>query len=145
MTPTSPAEVFELELAILPSDIDALQHVNNVVYLRWVQDLATAHWRAAASPEQQARLAWVVARHEIDYRQPARLGESLTGRTWVGAARGRLFERHCEIVRRSDGRVLARALTLWCPIDPQTGRATTVDADVRARFSVTTPVTGEGE
>lgn len=126
---------FELPVLVGPADIDELDHVNNIVYLRWVQDAATAHWRAQAPPEARDALAWVVRRHEIDYRNPARLGDELTVRTWVGEADGLTFERHTEIVRRADERVLARARTLWIPIDARSGRPTRVTEDVRRLFS----------
>jgi acyl-CoA thioester hydrolase len=129
-------ERFELPIAVRPEDIDELGHVNNVVYLRWVQELAVAHWTAAATAEQQATLAWVAVRHEIDYKRPAMPGDVLVGRTWVGEADARTFERHSEIVRVADGRLLAKARTLWCPIARATGKPTAVDPAVRARFSV---------
>lgn len=129
-------ERFELPIQILPADIDMMGHVNNVVYVRWVQDAATAHWEAAATPEQQEAVAWVVVRHEIDYKSSARLGDEIIARTWVGAARRNLFERYTEIVRKSDLKVLCRALSLWCPIDLRTGRVTRVGPDIRNRFSV---------
>lgn len=127
---------FELPIEVLPSDIDDLGHVNNVVYLRWIQDVAIAHWRAAASAEQQAALAWVAVRHEIDYRHPTVLGDGVLARTWVGVADSHRFERHTEIVRASDGKVLARGRTLWCPISRATGKLTRVGEDVRRVFSV---------
>jgi len=139
VTAHDPPERFELPLEIRPGDIDVLGHVNNVVYLRWVQDMAIAHWQAAATPEQQAAVLWVVARHEIDYRHPARPGEAVLGRTWVGVASRHTFERHTEILRGTDRHLLARARTLWVPIDPATGRPMKVGDDVRARFSVPSP------
>jgi acyl-CoA thioester hydrolase len=132
-------EPYELPITVRADDIDELGHVNNVVYLRWVQEAAIAHWRALATPEQQAAIAWVVARHEIDYKRAAKLGDALTARTWVGVASRRTFERHTEIQRTADGMVLARARTLWAPIDFRTGKVLDADADVRTRFSV-----GEG-
>jgi acyl-CoA thioester hydrolase len=135
--PTEPAqEPFELSIAITDADIDVLDHVNNVVYLRWVQEAAVAHWRRAASVEEQERLVWVVARHEIDYRRPARPGDGIIARTWVGTATRSGFDRHTEILRSSDRAVLARARTVWVPIDISTGRPTTVTEEVRRRFSV---------
>jgi acyl-CoA thioester hydrolase len=136
MTP----EVFELPILIEPADIDELGHVNNVTYLRWVQDAAVAHWRARAPAADQARLFWVVLRHEIDYKQPARLGDTLVARTWVGAASRLKFERHTEVVREADGRLLARARTLWCPIDAATGKPAPVSPEVRASFSSDAPL-----
>ncbi|HEV8149859.1 MAG TPA: acyl-CoA thioesterase, partial [Gemmatimonadales bacterium] len=72
---------FELSITVRPADIDALGHVNNVVYLRWMQQAATAHWEQAASPAIRAQVGWVVIRHEIDYKAPAFVGEQLLART----------------------------------------------------------------
>ena len=135
-------ERHEIRLTVGPEHIDVLGHVNNVVYLRWVQDAAVAHWEAAAAPAQQEQLFWVVRRHEIDYLRPAFAGDEVVVRTWVGRARGRDFDRHTEIVRARDGKVLAAARTVWCPMARATGRPTDVDDAVRARFSV--PPAGEG-
>lgn len=133
---TKAKEVFELHLDISPADIDQLGHVNNVSYVRWVQDAAVAHWNAAAAPEDQAKLLWVVIRHEIDYKRAAFLGDKIVARTWVGSATRLAFQRHTEIVRLGDAAVLARAVTTWCPIDAQSGRPTDPGTTVRARFSV---------
>jgi len=126
---------YELPLTVEAEDIDDLGHVNNVVYLRWVQEVATAHWRAAAPAEARDAIAWVVRRHEIDYLDAARPGDALVARTWIGQAERLTFERHTEILRRADRRVLARARTLWIPIDARTGRPVRVGQDVRQRFS----------
>jgi acyl-CoA thioester hydrolase len=129
-------EVFEVEIGVRPEDIDQMGHVNNVVYLRWVQEAATAHWMAAASPEDQASLLWIVVRHEIDYLRPAMSGDTIVARTWVGLASRIKFDRFVELLRASDRVVLARARTVWCPIDTETGRPVVVRAEVRARFSM---------
>jgi acyl-CoA thioester hydrolase len=129
------ARAFEMAIAVEPADIDGLGHVNNVVYLRWVQDIAIAHWRAAAPSADQAKLLWIVVRHEIDYKQAARLGDTIRARTWVGAATRIKFERHTELLRASDGVLLAKARTVWCPIDAVTGKLASVSAEVRAAFS----------
>ena len=127
---------FEMVIPVLPGDIDEQNHVNNTVYLRWVQDIATAHWRAVASPNAQKAIGWVVLRHEIDYKGPATLGDEVVLSTWVGQATRLTFERFTEIRRNSDGQLLSQARTLWCPIDAQTGRPVRVSADVRAQFSI---------
>jgi len=132
-------EIFELRIPVLEEDIDVLGHVNNVVYVRWVQDAAVAHWQAAAPVEDQACLRWVVIRHEIDYKRPAFLGDEIRARTWVGSAKRLAFDRHTELLRGSDGKLLARARTVWCPIDVETGRPTDVSAAIRERFSVNAP------
>ena len=132
----SPVQPYELLLEVLPGDIDQLNHVNTVVYLRWVQEAAVAHWTAAAPAQAQATLFWVVVRHEIDYLRPALAGDRILARTWVGPATRRSFERNTEILRAGDRALLARARTLWCPMAVATGRPATVSEEVRSAFSV---------
>ena len=132
------AEAFELAIEVEPADIDQLGHVNNVTYLRWVQEAAVAHWTAVAPAADQAKLLWVVVRHEIDYKQAAFLGDGIIARTWVGNASRIRFERFTELLRATDRAVLAKARTLWCPIDSRTGRLTSVSPEVRACFSIET-------
>ena len=131
----SETSVFELAISVTPSDIDQLGHVNNVRYVQWVQDAAVGHWRAGAPPEAQQKLLWVVLRHEIDYRQPAFLGDKIIARTWVGTASRLRFERHTELLRARDRVLLANARTIWCPIDADTKKPTGVSTEVRACFS----------
>jgi acyl-CoA thioester hydrolase len=126
---------FEMIVPVLPGDIDEQNHVNNTVYLRWVQDVATAHWRAVADPEAQETIGCVVLRHEINYKAPAALGDEVLLRTWVGKATRLTFERFTEIRRDRDRRLLSEARTLWCPINAQTSRPVRVSAEVRAQFS----------
>jgi acyl-CoA thioester hydrolase len=130
---------FEITIRVEPADIDEQGHVNNVVYLRWAQDVATAHWRAVAPVEAQAQVGWVVLRHEIDYKAAALLGDELIVRTWVGRAPGVTFERHTEVLRMANRELLARARTIWCPINPETARPKRVAAELRARFSTPPP------
>jgi acyl-CoA thioester hydrolase len=125
-----------MSVRVQPADIDGQNHVNNAVYLRWIQDVAVAHWKALASQEAQEKIGWVVLRHEIDYKSPAGLGDEIVLRTWVGEASRLKFERFTEICRHSDQRLFAKARTLWVPIDWHTGKPTRVSPEVRARFSV---------
>lgn len=126
-----------MTVPVLPADIDGQNHVNNIVYLRWIQDVATAHWKSLASAEAQAVIGWVVLRHEIDYRSPASLGDEVLLRTWVGKASRLKFERFTEIRRKIDNKqLLAQARTLWVPVDVRTGKPMRVSAGLRAQFSI---------
>jgi acyl-CoA thioester hydrolase len=129
------AAAFEMVVPVLPGDIDAQKHVNNTVYLRWVQDVATAHWSAIAAAEVQERIAWVVLRHEIDYKTAATLGDEIALRTWVGKASRLTFERFTEVRRKIDNKLLSEARTLWCPVNAQTGRPMRVSTELRSQFS----------
>ena len=135
MSAVPPEQTFDLIVPVQPSDVDELGHVNNTVYLRWVQEIATAHWQAIASAESQAAVVWVVVRHEIDYKAPALPGDEVLLRTWVGQATRITFERHTQILHASRGQLLAQARTLWCPISTTTGKPHRVSEELRAQFS----------
>lgn len=128
---------FERSFRVEPADIDALGHVNNLVYLRWVQDVAAAHWQSATTPAERSEIAWVVLRHEIDYKHPAMPGDCVIARTWVGPPTATTFERHTEILRVGDRRVLAVARSLWCPVNPRSGRVRRIDPALHDRFYAT--------
>lgn len=116
-----------------PGDIDELGHVNNAVWVRWVQDVGVAHWHASASPEHIAAYFWVIVRHEIDYRGNIGVGESVEARTWVGEMpKGAKFDRHVEFLQGS--KVIVRATTTWAILDRASGRLIRVPKDVSARF-----------
>jgi len=97
---------FEMIVSVLPEDIDQQNHVNNTVYLRWVQEVATAHWRAVATADARENIGWVVLRHEIDYKTPACVGDEVVLRTWVGKSTRLTFERFTEIRRSGDDQLL---------------------------------------
>lgn len=124
---------FAITITAQPADIDELGHVNNTVYLRWVQDVATAHWQARARPADIARYIWVVTRHEIDYLRPVLVGEGVTLTTWVGTPKGARFDRYVTVTG-ADEKLRARATTVWALIDTTTGRVIRVPADVAAPF-----------
>jgi acyl-CoA thioester hydrolase len=120
-------QVFTAPVTIREGDIDQQGHINNVAFVRYIQDVAVGHWRAAAPPDLQAAFAWVVRRHEVEYLKPGLPGDELQARTWVGEASGATWERFTEVVRVSDGRVLVTARTVWVLLDAATGRPRRVD------------------
>ena len=126
--------VFEMVLTAEPEHIDELGHVNNAVWVQWIQQVAVAHWYSVASREHNDAYYWVVVRHEIDYLRAAVEGDVVTGRTWVGEApKGARFNRHMEFVG-ADGKVLVRANTQWAIIDKAAGRPIRVPPEVIAPF-----------
>jgi acyl-CoA thioester hydrolase len=129
------APPFEMAMPVEPADIDRQNHVNNTVYVRWVQEVATVHWNAYAPESARDSIGWVVLRHEIDYKMPVTLGDEIVLRTWVGQASRATFERFVQVLRKSDRKLLADARTLWVPISPDTGKPIRVPPEVRARFS----------
>jgi acyl-CoA thioester hydrolase len=125
---------FEKRITAGPEDIDELGHVNNAAWVRWIQDIATAHWLAVADPAHVDAYIWVVIRHEIDYLRPAGPGETVIGRTWVpDPPRGARFDRHVEFAGE-DGKPRVRAKTTWAIVDKASGRPIRVPPKVAAPF-----------
>lgn len=123
------------------ADIDELGHVNNAVWVRWVQELSVAHWAAVASAEHRAAHVWVVTRHAIDYRGNLTLGERATGETWVSdPPRGARFDRHWRFVG-DDAKVRVEGTSTWALLDRATGRLLRIRPDVAAPF-LSTPFAG---
>jgi acyl-CoA thioester hydrolase len=115
-------------------DIDELGHVNNAVWVRWIQEVAVAHWQAVAPPDQVAAYVWVVTRHEIDYRGNVSAGETVTAETWVpDPPKGARFDRHMRFTG-DDGRIKVDAVTTWALLDRATGRLLRVRPEMAAAF-----------
>ncbi len=118
----------------LPEHIDELGHVNNAVWVQWIQDLSTAHWDACARPEDHAQFFWVVIRHEIDYRGNIAEGEVAVGTTCIpDAPKGATSVRSVQFTD-SSGAKLVSARTTWAMLDRATQRLVRVRPDVIAPF-----------
>ena len=126
--------IFTHAITAAPEHIDELGHVNNAVWVQWIQQVAVAHWEALASPAHKDAYFWVIVRHEIDYLRPALVGDEVTARTWVGdAPKGARFDRHVEFAG-ADGKPRVRAKTTWAILDKATGKPLRVPAEVIAPF-----------
>lgn len=117
-----------------PEHIDELGHVNNAVWVQWIQDLATAHWEHAAAAEHREAFFWVVIRHEIDYRGNIAEGASASGTTWIeGAPKGAKSVRAVEF-KDAAGKPLVSARTTWAMLERATGRLARVRPHVLEPF-----------
>jgi acyl-CoA thioester hydrolase len=125
---------FSLTITPTPADIDELGHVNNAVWVRWLQDVATAHWDAVARAEDKAAYIWVVVRHEIDYLGNVGPGAAVAARTWISdAPKGARFDRNVEFTDTA-GKIVVRAKTTWALIDKASGRIARVRNEIAAPF-----------
>jgi acyl-CoA thioester hydrolase len=124
---------FSHEFSVEKSDIDELGHVNNVAYVRWVQDAAVAHWLDATTSEQQAKFIWIMLRHEIAYKKQAFENEKITATTWVGEWTAVTCERFVEITRGTD--LLAKSRTVWCMLDRKTSKPTRISSELKELFN----------
>lgn len=123
---------FSHKFFVSETEIDAQGHVNNVAYVRWIQDVAVAHWLYFADVEQQAKFNWFVLRHEIDYKKQAFAGEEITATTWVGEPTRISWERFTEITRGED--LLVKARSVWCLIERETSKPTRITSELKELF-----------
>ena len=113
--------------------IDMLGHVNNAVWVQWMEAVATAHWESDARPQDVAAYVWVVTRHEIDYRGNIGLGDSVEARTSIPEGpKAARFDRRVAFYRGDKAIVSAR--TTWAMIDVASGRLARIPAEVAASF-----------
>lgn len=125
---------FQKTFTAASEHIDVMGHVNNAVWVQWIQDMATAHWDAAARPEDRAAVVWLVVRHEIDYRGNIAVGETATATTWIeGEARGAKSLRRVDF-HDAAGRLVVSAATTWAMLDRVTGRPLRVRPETLAPF-----------
>jgi acyl-CoA thioester hydrolase len=126
------AAKFSHTFRVRPTDIDHMGHVNNVAYVRWVQDVAIAHWKAEGTAEQQEKFGWMIFRHELDYKKQAFENDEITASTWIGEWTHVTCERFVEIHRGED--LLLKSRTVWCIVDLATSRPTKIPRELKERF-----------
>ncbi|OGS73566.1 MAG: hypothetical protein A3F91_12185 [Flavobacteria bacterium RIFCSPLOWO2_12_FULL_35_11] len=121
---------FSYTLIVSESDIDTLNHVNNITYLQWVQNAAQKHWAILSNSEIDENYVWVVIRHEIDYFLPAILNDKITVSTYIGDSYGVKSERFVKI--KKGDKILAKAKTIWCLLDKNTMKPVKVPSEIMA-------------
>lgn len=133
---------FSIRLRVSPQDLDELQHVSNVVYIRWLQDVAVAHSVSVGLSLEEYRrqgAVFVVRRHEVDYLRPALLGDEVEVETRVAALSPVTATRLNFIRRVADGQVLVQAQTQWAYVSTTNGRPTRIPPEVVKRFTIEPP------
>lgn len=117
---------------VQPEDLDELNHVNNAVYLQYIQEAGTQHWYDGITTDISDGMRWVARRHEIDYLKPAFLNDELTIKTWIEEFSGVTCKRRCEIKRGDE--LLAKSLTTWVSVDAVTFRPKRFGEEVSGPF-----------
>lgn len=131
-----------IELEVGAQDIDAYDHVNNAVYLTWLDRAAWSHSAALGIPLEQClevRRGMAALRTEIDFARAALAGDRVRVATWIAESDGRLrVGRRFQVVRAADGVTLARARTEYVCINLDSGRAARMP-ELFTRAYVVTP------
>ena len=124
--------MFRHSVAIAPSDIDHMGHVNNVVYLKWVQEAVVDYWNSVAPPAAAAQHLWVALKHEITYLKPTFLQDHVVAEVIAERVEGARAFFHT-VLRRGD-EVLSEIQSCWCCIDAASRRPARLARDVVVRF-----------
>ncbi|WP_299153531.1 thioesterase family protein [uncultured Christiangramia sp.] len=128
------SEVYKKYLTVSEDDLDDQQHVNNVRYVQWIQDVAQEHWETRASEEQKVGFVWVVVRHEIDYKMEALLNDEILLETRIIDTTHVTSVREVAIKNNNSGKLLAKAKTTWCLLDQKTKKPQRISDELKDIF-----------
>jgi len=123
---------FQHSRIVKQEEIDELKHVNNIVYLQWVQEISGLHWHALATDKIKSKTIWIALRHEIDYINPSFLNDNITIYTWIDQTKGvksiRIVHMYC------GDKLLAKAKTTWVLLDAQSLKPKRIGKDIQLLF-----------
>ncbi|NQU33353.1 MAG: acyl-CoA thioesterase [Bacteroidetes bacterium] len=126
---------YSIDYKVVPEDIDELNHVNNIRYLEWVQDISKEHWfRAIEGKIHPKKYIWVIASHHLDYLRPALLNDELEIETFVKDFEGKFSHRTVRVKNKETGKLLFKSLTKWCLVEVSSGSTINVTDDIAAIF-----------
>ena len=126
--------IYESQFTVKSHDLDAMNHVNNVRYLQWVQDVSVAHWNNVATDEWRQKYAWVALNHFIEYKKPAFQGDKLQIVTHVASNQGVKCNRLVRILNAETTELIAQSSSWWCMIDPNTMKPLRITEDIKKAF-----------
>ena len=127
-------QIYQKILQVEKSHLDNQQHVNNVQYVQWVQDIAEEHWESRATPEQKREFFWVVVKHEIDYKRQAFLNDQLSMQTYVDETTHVTSLRHVIIKNAENDQVIVEAKTVWCLMNAETKKPAKISEEMIGLF-----------
>ena len=132
------SSIYQFEIDVTAQDVDLNGHVNNVVYIQWMQDAAIAHARVSGCTKasQAVGATWVVRTHHIEYLSPLFAGNKVTVVTWPANFQRVRSKRKYKFVRVNDGAVIARAETDWVFVNVKTGKPQSIPEEVKKTLPV---------
>ena len=128
-------KTFTIAIQVSKEDLDELQHVNNVRYVQWIQDVAKAHWMQLAPEDILANYFWVVTNHNIDYKASAVMEDVISITTYVKESEGVISTRVVEMYNSETDKLIVRSETKWCLMDKKTGRPTRIPQHIKDIFN----------
>ncbi len=126
--------VYTKTLKVVQDDLDDLEHVNNVRYVQWMQDIAKEHWKAKAPKELVEETVWVVLTHHITYKNAAKLDDEIVLKTYIEKSRGAISTRVVEMFHKETDQLLVKAKTEWCLLNSKTFKPMRIAAEIVSIF-----------
>ena len=127
-------KTLEQEITVSVDDLDELNHVNNVVYVDWAQDIAKNHWNSLVSNEIKNNYYWVLLEHQIKYLSPAFLNDRIRLKTYIEKTEGVKSNRIVEIYNLNSNKLLVNSITTWCLVNAKTNKPNRITAEIRQAF-----------
>ena len=128
-------ETFEKLITVIKDDLDELKHVNNVRYVKWVNDIAKEHWLQNASKDICEKYFWILLKHNIEYKNSALLNDIVKLKTYVIKAEGVTSTRIVEMYQDKTQKLLAKSETSWCLMSYKTKRPTRINSEIANLFN----------
>ncbi|WP_025741285.1 acyl-CoA thioesterase [Aquimarina pacifica] len=128
------SRIFLQQFTVPETAIDEMGHVNNVVYLQWIQDIAKKHWESKTNEATRSSFVWVVLNHNIDYHHPAYKNDPITIKTWIHHSRGAKSERRTQIINTTTEKTLVSAKTTWCFLRKETLKPARITKEISNLF-----------
>ncbi|NNG10562.1 MAG: acyl-CoA thioesterase [Arenibacter sp.] len=127
-------EVFEKTIKVQEGDLDDLNHVNNVRYVQWMQDIAKEHWQAKAPEELVNTTVWVVLTHHITYKSAAKLNDNILIKTYIAKSKGPVSVRVVEMYNKENKQLLVKSKTEWCLLNTETFKPMRISPEIERIF-----------
>ena len=124
----------EQEITVTKNDLDDLNHVYNVIYVQWIQEIAKNHWKSLVSDEIKDNYYWVLLEHQIKYLNPAFLNDKIRLKTYIDKTEGVKSSRIVEIYNKETNKLLVTSKTLWCLIYAKTNKPRRINEEIRVAF-----------
>lgn len=125
---------YSKRITVKEADLDDLEHVNNVRYVQWIQDISKAHWENKAPQEIKEAVLWVVLTHHIEYKAPALLHDPITISTYISGTKGAVSIRVVEMKHSETNVLFVRSTTEWCLLNKENLRPMRVSARIQKIF-----------
>lgn len=131
--------IYEKTIRVVQADLDELDHVNNVRYVQWIQDISKEHWEQIVPQETRENMTWVVRRHEIVYKIASHLNDNLLIRTYISKNQGFISTRIVEFLDADSKKLKIRGSTDWCLLHAKTGKPMPISEEIHTLFETQSP------